>query len=274
MTPIANYRILQYNVLHQKKGWTTLTQLFDIPFSARAMNVANAITDCAPDIVLLAERHDEWAGIEEGAMDGSVVLADLLGKHYAMVQDEITYEDCTAVNRVPIVYNTQKLKCVDSGFLRLREECSFHLSQNKRIVTWAILEDISDSDSCGTRLAVFNTHWSILEYKGVSYTEIRQAQSQEMQELINSPRFQGIAHIAGGDYNAVYADKLYGELLQGSGLVDADMTVNGKITYNNVDHIAVSEAELTSYAVHRVNEASDHYPIYCDITIKNNFRRI
>jgi endonuclease/exonuclease/phosphatase family metal-dependent hydrolase len=267
MTPIANYRVLQYNVLHQKKGWTTLTHLFEIPFSARATNVAKAITDCTPDIVLLAERHDEWAGVETDAMDGAVVLVDLLGNHYAMIQDTIAYEGCTAVNRVPIVYNTQKLKCVDSGFLRLTEECAFHVSQNKRIVTWAILEDISDSNACGTKLAVFNTHWSILEYKGVSYTEIRQAQSKEMQELINSPRFQGIAHIAGGDYNAVYADKLYDELLQGSGLADADMTVNGKITYNNVDHIAVSGADFISYAVHKVNDASDHYPIYCDIKI-------
>lgn len=269
MTPIANYRVLQYNVLHQKKGWTPLPQLFEIPFSARATNVAKAITDCAPDIVLLAERHDEWAGIEAGAMDGSVVLIDLLGDSYAMVEDHVTSDDCTFVNRVPIAYNTNKFKCVASGFLKLSEECAFHLSQNKRIVTWAIFEDVSSSDSCGTRVAVFNTHWSILEYRGVSYAEIRQTQSKEMQALINDERFLGLPIIAGGDYNAVYSDSIYLEFLQNCGLQHADMTVNGKITYNNVDHLAVSGAEILSYAVHRAANASDHYPIYCDIKLNN-----
>lgn len=268
MTPIANYRILQYNVLHQKKGWTSLTHLFEIPFSTRAMNVAKAITECAPDIVLLAERHGEWSGVEAGSMDGAVDLVNLMGKSFAMLEDCVTFEGETVVNRVPMAYNTQVFKCVDSGFFRLSEECSFQQSQNKRIVTWAVLEDVSETGMRGTRLAVFNTHWSFSQYNGISYESIRQAQTKETQALINCERFQGLPVVAGGDYNAVYSDSIYCELLQNCGLSHADMAVNGRITYNNVDHIAVSGAEIVSYGVHKANEASDHHPIYCDIKIQ------
>ena len=267
MTPTVNYRILQYNVLHQKNGWTRLTQLFEIPFARRAENVARAITDCAPDIVLLAERHDEWNGVEEGSMDGAVDLVELLGGSYAMIEDRITCEGETAVNRVPIAYRTDAFKLVDSGFLRLSEESSFQRSQNKRVVTWAILEDVSETETRGTRLAVFNTHWSFSQYKGISYESIRQAQTKETQALINGEKFRGLPIVAGGDYNAVYNESIYLELLRECSLHHADMTVNGRITYNNVDHIAVSGAEVISYVVHKTNEASDHDPIYCDVKI-------
>lgn len=272
MTPIVKYRILQYNVLHQKKGWTRLTHLFEMPFLRRAENVARAITDCAPDIVMLAERHDEWSGVAAGAMDGAVDLVALLGGAYAMIEDRITYKEETVVNRVPIAYRTDVFRLVDSGFLRLSEECSFQQSQNKRVVTWAILEDVRDAEPHGARIAVFNTHWSFAQYNGTSYESIRQAQTKETQKLINSEKFRGLPVVAGGDYNAVYSESIYLALLQGCGLHHADMTANGRITYNNVDHIAVAGAKVASYVVHKADEASDHEPIYCDIEIHGGYK--
>ena len=264
MTSTANYRILQYNVLHHMQGWSWMKHLLEMPLAQRAQNVARAILDCSPDVVLPAEHHDEWAGVDAGAMDGSVVLVDLLGDGYAITQDFVTYEGETAVNRTPIIYNSNRFKCVDSGFIKLTEEASFQSSNNKRMVTWAILEDVSDGDS----LAVFNTHWSVGEYKGTSLAEIRQAQTREMQDLINGERFRGIPKVIGGDLNTVYSDPLYGELLQNCGLSDADMTVNGRITYNIVDHLAASDAEITSFVIHRADNASDHNPIYCDLKLQ------
>ena len=242
-----------------------MKELFELPFSERAENVARAILDCAPDVVLPAEHHGEWAGVDEGAMDGSVVLVELLGDGYAIAQDFVTYEGVTAANRTPIIYNSNRFRCVDSGFLKLTEEMPFHRSNNKRTVTWAILEDVSEGENGGKRLAVFNTHWSFAEYKGVSLAPIQQAQTKEMQELINGERFRSLPVAVGGDFNTVYADPLYGDLLKNCELSDADMTVNGRITGNIVDHIAISRAELLSYVIHRADHASDHHPIYCDI---------
>ena len=47
---------------------------------------------------------------------------------------------------------------LDSGFLKLTEEATFHNSQNKRGVTWAVLEDVNASEAQGVKIAVFNTH--------------------------------------------------------------------------------------------------------------------
>lgn len=250
------------------QGWTWMKELFEQPFSQRAENVAKAILDCTPDVVFPAEHHDEWAGVEAGTMDGSVVLVELLGKGYSIAQDFFTYEGDTAVNRTPIIYNSNRFKCAESGFMKLTEEASFQKSHNKRVVTWAILEDVSESERNGTRLAVFNTHWSFAEYKGVSLEPIRQAQAKEMQDLINGEKFRSLPIVVGGDFNTVYSDPLYGDLLKNCKLSDADMTVNGRITCNIVDHIAVSDAEILSYVIHHADQASDHNPIYCDIQIK------
>ena len=214
MIPIANYRILQYNVLHQKQGWTCMKHLFEMPFAKRAQNVAKAILVCAPDVVFPAERHEEWVGIDAGAMDGAVMLTNLLGDRYSTAEDFITYEGETAANRTPILYDNRKFKCVESGFIKLTEEAAFSASCNKRVVTWALLEDVTDSEARGTCIAVFNTHWSFSEYKGTSYAEIRNAQTKEMQALVNSERFRGIPKVIGGDFNAVYSEPIYSDLLQ------------------------------------------------------------
>ena len=43
---------------------------------------------------------------------------------------------------------------------------------------------------------------------------------------------------------------------------------NGRITYNIVDHLAASDAEITSFVIHRADNASDHNPIYCDLKLQ------
>ena len=270
---MASYRVMQYNVLHQKAGWTVQTGLFEMPFETRAQNVANAIKEIAPDVVLLSERHDEWAGIDTGAVameNGAVSLLQLLGDTYAIAEDQITHNGVTAVNRVPIVYNKSKLKLVDSGFIALTEEYPFERSENKRVVTWAIFEDISDFSSVGQQFAVFNTHWSIKDNgNGISYAEVRAQQSREMQALINGSRFQNMPRVVGGDFNAEYNSDIFQELLTNCGLTHADMEINGTITWNSVDHIAVTGAEVSSYTRQWIQNASDHPPIYVDFLIYN-----
>lgn len=262
----TTYRVMQYNITHQEKGWTWIPELFEIPFEERAANVANVIKQINPDVVLLAERFEEWAGIDTGAVameNGGVNLIDLLGDSYGIAGDTITYNGKTVVNRVPIVYNSSKLKLVDSGVVVLTDEYPFDRSQNKRAATWAIFEDLST----GNRFAVFNAHWSIQEYKGNSLAETRKQQSKEMQALINDERFKDMPRIAGGDFNSQYHFDILQELLTNCGLTHADMAVNGKITWDSVDHIGIAGAEITAYKDWRFDKASDHPPIHVDFTI-------
>lgn len=257
------YRIMQYNILHQDWAGDYFPNL---SFEERANNVANAIIKREPDVLLLTERFEEWAG--EGA--DSVDLLRLLGDHYSILQDRITYEGLTAVNRTPIVYNSLRFKCVESGFERLPEAYSFSESANhvKKVLTWAILEDISNTALKGTQIAVFVTHWDATEENN----EWRQKQSEITQAFLNSEKFKGLPMIIGGDFNAVYTESFYGELLSNCYLTDADMANDNAIDYNSVDHIAVSRAGVVSYVARAVFGASDHNPIYCDIKIRRSVR--
>ena len=273
MTSSATYRVMQYNVTHQKHGWTVMTELFEIPLAKRGENVASVIRDVAPHILCLAERHNEWAGIVDAdAMDGAVRLSDLLeGSCNAVADDYMACGDTQVANRVPIFYDPKTFKRVDSGILKLTEEYPFERSENKRTVSWLILEDISDTENRGQKVAVFNTHWSIMEYKGRSFAEIRATQSREMQELINSEKFADMPRIVCGDFNAGFNDTIYRELIENCQLSDADWTVNGKLTWNSVDHISASDdVTFQSYSVKRGTVlASDHPPIFADFTVNS-----
>lgn len=255
----GTYRIMQYNVLHQDWAGDYFPTL---PFEERANNVANAIIERAPDVLLLTERFEEWAGDTTDSVD----LLELLGTDYQIVQDKITYEGITVVNRSPIVYNSLKFKCVESGFERLPEAYAFSDSSNhvKKVITWAILEDVSNTALKGTRFAVFATHWDATE----ANNEWRQKQTEATQKFINSEKFAGLPIVIGGDFNAVYTESFYNDLITNCGLIDSDMATDNKITYDSVDHIAVSGVTVTTYIARAVSNASDHHPIYCDVKIR------
>ncbi len=78
---------MQYNILHQKAGWGAEKYL-SLGLKARAENVVKAINEADPDVLVLAERHDEWAGIPVDYSD-TVDLAALLGSRYAFAEDRI-----------------------------------------------------------------------------------------------------------------------------------------------------------------------------------------
>lgn len=254
-----SYRVMQYNVLHQKEGWGPV-ELLVLGLEARKNNVERAIRTLQPDILLLAERHDEW----NGAGDSGVNLSADLSPEYAFVQNSIFCEGIVAVNRVPIAYRTEVFRCVDSGFLKLMEEASFQNSNNKRVVTWAVLEDITDTDAKGQRIAVFCTHWS----GGEHLQPFRQHQATQTQNLIKqllmNPEYRNLPIVVGGDFNADYHSAEYQSLLKGCELTDAD------VNFSRIDRIAVSGACVVAFQAQIVPNASDHHPIYCDIKIETN----
>lgn len=258
MTPV-NYTLMQYNILHQKDGWGP-ADLLALGLETRKTNVVKAIKDYTPDVLFLAERHDEWAGVGESSVD----LGAALGADYAIVEDLITYDGVTAVNRTPIVYNTKTFRCVESGFLKLTEEATFAASNNKRVVSWAVLEDITDTNAKGQKIIVLCTHWSA----GDTLQSYRIQQATEIKDLINTKFKQfpyvGVPVIIGGDFNSGYESTEYQTMINGSALIDTDTTNTARI-----DRFAIYGCDVVSCTTKAVSNASDHHPIYCEIKIEN-----
>lgn len=263
----VTYRLMQYNILHE--GYAS-QEFLKIGLENRKNNVASAIAEVSPDVLFLAERFEEWDGIGEGAVD----LMAALPSHYAMVENTVTYggesqEGVTVTNRTPIVYNSETFRLVESGYQFLTEEVPTARSGNKRGVTWAILENVTLSDAKGSRIAVFGTHWSTNTHWRTreSLGIYKLAQANEMQALIQSSKFSGLPVAVGGDFNVTYAEcyEFFSSLLNGCNLTDAASSAIENAP-NIVDHLAVSnQFTALSFCLKEVKDASDHFPIYCDV---------
>ena len=275
----AEYRFMEYNVLHQAEGYAT-DEYLAMALDDRKTEIAKIINNTAPDVLFLAERFDEWAGVGEGAVD----LMAALDSNYAIIENTVTYSLSaggteTAINRTPIVYNTNKFKVVESGYLFLTDLKTPEEGQNKRCVTWAILEDITETACKGTRIAVFGTHWSIAKHwsTGESLEYLRVQEAQEMSALIKSEKFADMPIVAGGDFNAHYTattqTESYVTLLEEAGLTDASAamaTEEKPYIYGGVDHFAVSGCTVEAFTIiwNTLSYASDHNPIHCDVKIE------
>ena len=267
MNPSVTYRMMQYNILHE--GYASQEYL-NIGLENRKNNVAAAIRSVSPHVLFLAERFEEWDRRGEGSVD----LMASLGEDYRIVENEVSYTDragnrVVVTNRTPIVYHASTFRAVDSGFLFLTEEVPTEASGNKRGVTWAILEDITEAPCHGQRIAVFGTHWSTNTHWRTreSFGVYKQAQSEEMQALIRHERFRGLPVVAAGDFNVTYANfyEFYQSLLEACQLSDAAVSVLESPACV-VDHIAVShDFTVLSCCLEEARNASDHNPIYCDI---------
>ena len=270
----GDYRIMSYNVMHHAEGYASIPSLLNLPFVMRAANVAAQINQTAPDILFLQERFDEWAGVGKG----SVELASALGDEYAIVENTITYPVSggnteTAINRNPIIYNSNTFRVIESGYTILSENMSTQVSTVKNSVTWAVLEDITDSDNKGEKIIVFCTHWTTSKtLQGVDNEWMQRKQSQETQAVIRSvlQEYGDIPVVFGGDLNMMYSSGVYQDHLAALGLSDADVTINGVGSVQKVvDHISALGVEFKAYKmIGDATGCSDHMPIWCDIEIK------
>lgn len=268
MNAPKHYRIMQYNVLHQRAGWGEDVYL-NLGLKTRSENVEKAIRDCSPDILVLAERHDEWAGIPVDYSDVSVDLGRMLDDAYCIAEDRI--ENGLTVNRTPILYKKDVFRCVESGSYELGEEMSFSVSQNKRVVSYAVLEDISNTQSNGLRIVVFSTHWSSGQPQSLTNQQSESMQNV-MRTVLSQKDYSLLPVVAAADYNVQYSNEAYQLLLSGCGLSDADYSVrkDSLMDQTIVDHIAVAGCtaeRFMKYAADYTQQASDHKPIVCDIKI-------
>ena len=269
----GDYRIMSYNIMNQGAGWSGILSLLELPFATRAMNVASQINQCRPDVLFLQERFEIWAGIGTDAVD----LVSILGDEYVIVENRITYPIAggkteSAITRSPIVYRADTFRCVESGHQILTERVSTQNSSVKAAVVWAVLEDITDSETRGQRILVCTTHWgTTTTLEGEDNEWLQRQQSEETQAVIRGvlEKYGCLPVMFGGDLNMHHSFGVYQDHLEALGLKDADATVNGEENVQDVvDHIAASGVEILAYKLlTEANDCSDHYPIYCDVLL-------
>ena len=267
--PNGDYRIMSFNLMHHASGWGP-EALITLPFTMRVENSAAQINRYQPDVVFLQERFDEWAGIG----DGSVDLAEAVGNGYVWVENTVTYPIAngsteTVTNRNPILYNSNVFRLIDSGYLMLSAAVSLENNPTKNSITWAVLEDCTNGENQGQRIAVFCTHWVTTKSQElVDQTELQRTQSQETQTVVKNvlEEYGDMPVMFGGDLNMAYSFEVYQEHLAALGLSDADATVNGASNvWDIVDHIATSGVKLNAYKKVEAVDCGDHYPILCDV---------
>lgn len=251
------YKIMQYNILHDgdKWGWEQLATP-RLPAKERASHVSSIIQKHNPDIFVLCERFEEW---KDFCPAGYTAFGPNVGG--VCREENPKPEQLMTLNRNPIYFKTDRFCLLEGGIERIEgadiEGTDFRHSYNKRVITWALLEDY-DND---VRLLVFGSHWQTTDEKK------RAIHGQITIDLVNriSARFEeNIPVIVTADFNERADAPNYQRMLSELGLTNCVPQAN------SVDQIAVRGAvrtdsgmdteELTKYA-------SDHKPVWCNIEV-------
>lgn len=254
----TDLRIMSFNILCEL--WN---ELATIP--GRDDNIAIALLSYRPDVVGLQEVSDKWYPY----------LDAQFGEDYVFV-DRKTDKNLT--NFSPLIYNPQTTTLLD------HDVQSFAVGNNPklRVASWGHFE----SKANGARYVVINTHWDLS-----ANLSARTSQATEMAELVNTLKAKyNCPVITTGDYNTRASDTQFELYTTNASLFDARLTantVNRACKTNHtlatpsdladgeaIDHIfGSSEIEFLFYNVlvdQLLIDASDHYPIYVDINLKNN----
>ena len=252
----TRYRIMQYNILHDGDGWGwEHLAAPKRPAKDRAADVLQIIQHHDPDILVLCERFEEWCGF---CPDGYSLFGPSVGG--VNLKDTAKPEQKSTVNRNPIFFRSDRFCLIEGGIQRLEgfnaDGMDFRHSYNKRVITWALLEDY-DRD---TRLLVFATHWQ-------TDTEKRAIHAKTTMDLVKklSARYgDEIPIIVTADFNERSDAPNFQQMLSELQLTNCVKQAN------SVDQIAVRGASPTASGMDTdeiTGYASDHKPIWCDIEI-------
>ena len=234
-TNTAEYRFMTYNILHEGYAYGgVVTPYVEI----RKEPISYLILEYAADVVALEECFYDW----------HYQLPELLGDQYAFV---CANRKDGEVNRTPLVYRTDRLILVDSGYVDLEKT----VTNNRRVITWAVFENKTN----GERFAVIATHWDPFS------EDAKLDSSKVMAELaMKFQTEQNLPVIAMGDFNSVPSNAAYLNFYATSGLTGVTQTTG-------VDHIFyASDFNLVAQGVERENCAgmtSDHFPVWIDVNL-------
>lgn len=251
----ANLRIMSYNVLVEAWGGNELLpESMDNKASVRAEMLSKVLTHYAPDVVGLQEFCESWHKAFD-AYKGDYAMTLSKGSNYTT-----------------IIYNTKKIKLVESNVLKF----SVHNSTKMRYVNWALFEKLDSKE----RFVVLNSHLDFGDNKDKQVVQIKEYANLvlELEKKYNCPIF------ALGDFNAkekseADASDIYKTFMSMTEAKDAKYDDNieklcgSECTYEEEswDHIFIKGNVVpTAFNVLSnpfYNSLSDHFPIYVDIRI-------
>ncbi|NMA45772.1 MAG: hypothetical protein GX945_04350 [Lentisphaerae bacterium] len=267
LSPGADLRMMAFNI------WG---DYFKNPVEERDLAIADVILRYQPDVVALQEVTANW---------WSSRLFSALAAGYAPVSGQTDGK----TNFTPLLYKKERFALVAAGWDLFHEK----LDRSKG-VTWAVLQDRQQDK----RFAAFSTHYWWQGTPESNY--IRTVNSDMLLKRLDALRSQYGCHVfGGGDFNCwVGSDPL--EKLRQNGYVSAqdiadiaspesshhgdprrgdDGKYHGtpKPEKNekrySIDHLLVAPEQVHVHRLHVVLDqdaldASDHSPIFMDISLK------
>ncbi|MCR4578503.1 MAG: endonuclease/exonuclease/phosphatase family protein [Clostridiales bacterium] len=256
----AQVRVMSYNIMHP--DWSK------VPVNGRDETVAAVLRHYMADVVALQEAGAKW---HKALMP---LLADT--GEYAFACRQSNAEGFT-YNTTCFLYNPKTVKLVEEYILDL------DFRDATRVLAVAVFEKLSD----GRRFVVTNTH--------LAPREEARKYAKNMADLTSFAadtvkKYAGLPVIMAGDFNTPDGSEMLMDLMEQAGVRDAKFAAEVRLrdcaTYFDspdtfcsdntdycIDHIFVNAgADVKLFDIvsdHDVQFASDHTPIYADISFNN-----
>lgn len=264
----SDVRVASFNMLVHMESWG------GTPVPPRAKTFLKVLDEVKPDVIAAQEMSSDWYK----------VLGENMGDEYVILEPKI---DVLNKNKTPIVYNTDTLLLIESGYTAY----SVGDENGCRAVTWGLFT----VKSTGKYVIVTSTHLDLIRSgKEEKELEIMNKQADELLSKINELYDRYACNvIACGDYNSmergdvednsgkvqgVYAaeqiyTKLAAELTdvkykEGLCILNSDENKKFAPTWDHIFLKGGANAEKFFILDNDVFEQiSDHYMIFADFTL-------
>ncbi len=260
LTEGADIRVMSYNILHP--DWSK------VPVTGRDETVAAILKYYMPDVVALQEAGAKWHKALKPLLTDTGIFAFACRQSNA---EGFTY------NTTCFLYNPKTVKLVEEYILDL------DFRDATKVLAVAVFEKLSD----GRRFVVTNTH--------LAPREEARKYAKNMADLTSFAadtvkKYAGLPVIMAGDFNTPDGSEMLMDLMEQAGVRDAKFAAEVRLrdcaTYFDspdtfcsdntdycIDHIFVNAgADVKLFDIvsdHDVQFASDHTPIYADISFNN-----
>lgn len=259
----------------------TVNALNDDSKTSRFSYIEKSVETLKPDIIGFQECREGFNSmldnIKKQGYDTAVAT---------LVDDPL---DNTIINCVPILYKTDKFTVVEGSAGARRFKENYEKSWTKSLC-YCILED----KQTGERYIVVNSHFEVYKSdRGVSADVVyaqRESNAREVLEAIETlqTKYGDLPAVAIGDFNMTEVQSSH-RILQ-TGLRDAAHLGEESYPWLATYHGALSGTQTGDYPIDHVfvtsedfrvirvlpytdtigKKASDHYPLYADLALKEN----
>lgn len=260
LTSGADIRVMSYNTLvdndEANGGWS-----WGKPLGNRAEKAAAAITYYQPDVIGLQENNYNWhVALRELLPDYDYVNADVPQQQKLEKTESLGKKDwmCTTM-----MYNTKTLELVENELIGYSVNY-WGCIQRMRYISMAVFK----VKATGEKFVFTSTHFDAeSDSKG---QKMRKKQATELADrLVHYKNTYGCPIISTGDYNSGYSAEPL-TIVRDTAAMDSYKDNRG-----GIDYILYSQGVSCKYFT-VVNDAdlsgaSDHHPIFADLSLQDHF---